>query len=262
MTTPNSTNTEPLWSAVVSGRLLLAVAPFRASFDEGFVRFNIHGVLIEPHPAGGVLLIATDGHVMGVLYDRTGHATGPMTVQLPDALIDACKPPKLRALWQEGEEVTPDPPAWMEPDKVFLTTVGCFVAPLDKNAPGMLYSQGAETSNVYRPDDFRLLVGTKRKSLDWRMIIPAGPLSLETPLNFDPIILSKFQAVSELCGDNPGLVIFGSPDPEKAIVIRCREFPDFWGCAMAMRPPHDAPDAFPSWLSSQPCLSGCRIRTP
>lgn len=46
------------------------------SSDE--TRYYLQGVYIEPHPSGtGVLMVATNGHIMAVIHDPEGHADKP-----------------------------------------------------------------------------------------------------------------------------------------------------------------------------------------
>ena len=41
-------------------------------------RPHLKGVHVEPHPSGkGVLMVATDGHILVVLHDKNGHAARP-----------------------------------------------------------------------------------------------------------------------------------------------------------------------------------------
>ena len=47
---------------------LLAVMPYRAA--PGEVRFYLEGILIDPVESGGCMLVATDGHMMGVIHSK------------------------------------------------------------------------------------------------------------------------------------------------------------------------------------------------
>lgn len=40
-------------------------------------RYYLNGVYVEPHPHGGVQMVATDGRVMGVVYDPHGKISSP-----------------------------------------------------------------------------------------------------------------------------------------------------------------------------------------
>jgi hypothetical protein len=52
----------------IDARYAFWLAPFMSTEE---VRYYINGIYIEPCPKGGALLIATDGHVMGIVHDET-----------------------------------------------------------------------------------------------------------------------------------------------------------------------------------------------
>lgn len=56
------------------------------------VRYYLNSVYIEPHPEVGVILVATDGHRMGVMHDPEGYTDKPIIVgEISNQLISACK---------------------------------------------------------------------------------------------------------------------------------------------------------------------------
>ena len=55
-------------------------------------RYYLRGVKLERHPSGeGVLMIATDGHILACFYDRDGTIEGEAIVALPKHVMAACK---------------------------------------------------------------------------------------------------------------------------------------------------------------------------
>lgn len=44
-------------------------------------RYYLHGTYIEPHPMGGVTMVATDGHLLAVAHDPTGTVDAPLTLK-------------------------------------------------------------------------------------------------------------------------------------------------------------------------------------
>jgi hypothetical protein len=54
-----------------SAELFRILLPFTS---QDTTRVYLNGVLIQPHPAGGVFMMATDGHRMLVVHDRDGKA--------------------------------------------------------------------------------------------------------------------------------------------------------------------------------------------
>jgi len=68
---------------------LFRVANLTASIDP--TRYYLCGVHVQPHPAKGALLVATDGHRMLVIHDETGKVDAPAIVQLSKAALALCK---------------------------------------------------------------------------------------------------------------------------------------------------------------------------
>lgn len=62
----------------VSARLIGAAARFAARQE---IRYYLEFIRVEPHPKQGVILIATDGHRMAVIYDEQGRATEPVAIR-------------------------------------------------------------------------------------------------------------------------------------------------------------------------------------
>ena len=54
-------------------------------------RFYLSGVLIEPHPEQGVLLVATDGHRLIVIHDEDGFAKEKIIVRMDKSPLSLCK---------------------------------------------------------------------------------------------------------------------------------------------------------------------------
>ncbi len=55
----------------VSAACVGMVLPFRAVGD---MRYYLNGIYITPEPEGGAIVVATDGHTMGIAYDPDGYA--------------------------------------------------------------------------------------------------------------------------------------------------------------------------------------------
>lgn len=74
---------------------LFARAVLAQSSEE--TRYWLNGVFIEPAPNGGALLVATNGHILLCLHDHDAIVTGSAIVNLPPALLKACKPTRQNA---------------------------------------------------------------------------------------------------------------------------------------------------------------------
>lgn len=80
----------------LKARLVAAIAQFKASND---IRYYLNGVYVEPDPKGGAVIVATNGHVMGIWRDET--ATGverPIILHIDDKLLKSCQGSDLKRL--------------------------------------------------------------------------------------------------------------------------------------------------------------------
>lgn len=59
---------------------LLAVMPYRA--DPGDVRYYLEGIVIEPVESGGCMLVASNGHTMGVIYSKDAQCDKPRILNM------------------------------------------------------------------------------------------------------------------------------------------------------------------------------------
>lgn len=75
--------------ARVNPKYFAAIQLFAALND---VRYYLNGVAIQPHPDGeGVFIIATNGHVMGIMHDPQGWCSQNLIVgAIPRGLLVAC----------------------------------------------------------------------------------------------------------------------------------------------------------------------------
>lgn len=75
--------------ARVNPRYFAGIERFAAVKD---VRFYLCGVFIEPHPHGGVTIVATDGRIMAAAHDPDGWCAEPIIVgDITKPLLSACK---------------------------------------------------------------------------------------------------------------------------------------------------------------------------
>lgn len=245
---------ETKWSAVFDAQALHIVAPFRDTGNESYsVLCNLHGIRVEPCPAGGVLLIATDGRALAIARSDGMVKGGPKTVYLPSSLIAACAPPKIRKMVGEGCEWTPNAPKWMIPGKVSLSECHCMVMHQAAKAEGSLYCDIANAHSPARDDDYRLLGDDYP---DWRRVIPAELQPIRQPLPLNPEYLSLLSEVNkigsdlsgiggvQIVGQGAGVDTWGGP-----IVFRHQSHADFLACIMPMRD-SDVNTGLPEWLGA------------
>jgi hypothetical protein len=64
------------------------VAPFMAKGD---TRHFLNGINVRPHPDGGAVITATNGHIMGAVHDRLAICEHEVTLQLHSSIVSACR---------------------------------------------------------------------------------------------------------------------------------------------------------------------------
>lgn len=69
-------------------RDILPVVPFMADRD---VRYYLNGIYVEPDPAGGVVIVATDGHTLAAMYSPDGTASQPFILNWSKAMTAHAK---------------------------------------------------------------------------------------------------------------------------------------------------------------------------
>jgi hypothetical protein len=67
---------------------LAAVMPFRAHGD---VRYYLDGVLVEPCPEGGCMIVATEGHMLAAVHSPEARADCPRILKVSEGLEEALK---------------------------------------------------------------------------------------------------------------------------------------------------------------------------
>ncbi|SDG35123.1 hypothetical protein [Pelagibacterium luteolum] len=195
----------------VDATLFAAAALFQSTEE---TRYYLNGVHIEPHPDGGVFLVATDGHRMLVCHDKSGTIAGETAIcQLGKDQLKACK---------QGRNDT-------APRRVSAA------GPKD---PATVVSDGAPVAVMPR---WRIEGGYP----DWRRAMSRAN-SLGSHEAFDASFFSSFAAVGKMLGHDtkilieaggdhgPALIRFPFTDHVVGLLTPCRwksetGFPDFLG---------------------------------
>lgn len=91
----------------INARLFAAIAVFKAEHD---IRYYLNGVYVEPLPEGGVVIVATNGHALGMWRDASGEAERCAILRCGKPLQAACaKLDRLRLVIRDERLAVIDP---------------------------------------------------------------------------------------------------------------------------------------------------------
>lgn len=171
-------------------------------------RFYLAGFCVEPCPAGGVLLVSTDGHRLTALRDPVGTIEGaPVVVQLPKHVLDLCKP---------GRRGAPDATITIDGNVAYVTQSGSAIA----SAHGVIVDG---------------------RFPDWRRVIPRpGPAEEFARVAFDPALLGSFAKLGKYITLAPGGNGANGP-----WLVRVADRDDVLGVIMPIRDGMN--DLLPAW---------------
>lgn len=159
-------------------------------------RYYLQGVFIEPCEAGGVALVATDGHRMFVAYDETGVSAGAYIVQASKDVLRACK--KSASLWTGHEGGgQPTEMATVGDDEGSATISGT-VSFLDGTFPDWRRVIPTEKGSGFAPVNARYLADFAKAAQD--MAKARGerrcfPINVSGSLNAAPCVVSFGQNI-------------------------------------------------------------------
>ncbi|SEL13589.1 hypothetical protein SAMN05216359_105328 [Roseateles sp. YR242] len=84
-------------------RAFAFVAPFRAEHD---IRYYLNGFAVEPHPDGGVIVAATNGHQLAAAYCKEGRTDRRRIFTCSKGLIAAAKKPRAAFVGLKNDRLT------------------------------------------------------------------------------------------------------------------------------------------------------------
>ena len=182
-------------------------------------RYYLCGVYMEAAPQGGALLVATDGHRLGIFHDPDGHIEWPMIYSFAPELLKMTKAPRgeparrIRIRPDRAAEIR----AWPEADN---QVVGAF--PHSDN--------NGEIDGTFP---------------DWRRVVPDFPEN-HAPAWFNPLYLEAFKL--DATRSAAGCITIRSESESAPAVVLNDRHPDFVGIQMPMRGP-DVTE-YPDWFAT------------
>ena len=169
-------------------------------------RYYLCGVLVEPHPDGGVLLVATDGHRMVAIRDDEGETNGTWICAAPREILALCRKPAKRFEFAPGhihfvDTITyvtavsfcPDADKeqeWADPSKIDKHHLGiAYAPPIDGTYPDWRVvfrrsNQSESSSYVNLNGEFladfsraaKILSGGMTSAITLTLLAPADPV--------------------------------------------------------------------------------------
>lgn len=209
------------------------------------------GLLIEPHPEGGVLVIATNGSVLAALHDPDGFANTPFRALLPPAFRAACAPPPGITKYSQGESWVEPLPEWAQPSDVHILPIAVYLSPQmdhpnDEDTDGpMLAHALIETGNRWRIKDYRI---DESPLLDWRKVFSTPVQGPPEHISLNPRLMGMFDPLTELPGHEGGSLRLSFTGAETPVIVSISNLPNFIGVIMPQRQTEFPP--LPVWAAT------------
>lgn len=199
----------------LQARLVAAIAQFKASND---IRYYLNGVYVEPRSAGGAVIVATNGHAMGVWLDESGEIERPVILRIGAKLQAAC----------QGA------------DTKRLTIIDNRLAVIGQAQKGGL--KDVELYVQPQPGDWEV----PGKFPDWTGVVHLidGSPSLHSAINPEYIAMMD-RAISIGVGDKFKSITVRQGAPHAGIVFTTAATLNFVGVIMPLR---DQEGPFPDWI--------------
>lgn len=214
----------------VQAKYIAMLAPF-VSTD--VCRFYLNAIYIAPLDEG-VVMVATDGHRMGIVRDKTGTADKPWICPVPRLIAAACMPKR-----NKGKD----------------------------NAPQLCHFVGSVayvTNRVWEganPD----IIGENHLAIaassaidgtypQWQKVVPketeldrkGKELLPLIPFNFNAAYLATYQTVAKAAGVDKAMVSIVVRDKASPALVFVSGIPEFIGIILPVR--IDVPADLPEWL--------------
>lgn len=196
-------------------------------------RYGLSCIRIEPHPVKGAMIVATEGHVLGIWHDEYGQCDAPVTLQYNDALNRLCG-------MADNE--------WEHPQSRVIEI---------NDDDTVTFREGVPCGNGAIIGVLNGLVSTQDFP-EWRSILPReetprmdinpGYIELFGKLNQEPHHIAR---LTLWISPFNGVVSHGTPTPPAVIKVDGRE--DFTGVVMGQIPQSvDWPEEFFETLRCNP----------
>ena len=214
----------------VDARAFAAVSLFMSTEE---IRYYLNGVFVCPAPEGhtGVLLVATDGHAMGVAHDPDGETNGDWICSVPDVLRAALIPEKKFAIDEDGDRYELGSPDFA-PSKLFFSGSVAYLT--DRQLDHATIEDAAIINAAHLAVCYAEAIDGKFP--DWKRAIPAT-VGASASITFNPDLFERAQRAVRIISDHSGIgcTFYHGPDADHPFVARSTYAPNFLGVIMPMK---------------------------
>lgn len=228
-------------------------------------RFFDQNLIIEPCDLGGCVVVAVSGTAMAVFRDPNGYCKEAMSVLVPEAAFDPCKPHVTVEMNYCGQQYSPALPEWAQAGNVVMHSAGMFVGTQMRHPDWMteddefypcLYQRTSAVNSLEIGVDYKADAGS---AVQWRTVI-ARSVELasrkEDIIGIAPGVIGLFDRIHNTITEKHqdgthfyAIQTTGNESGEGPIVLRISDCSDFVGLMMPMRLPKEPESHLPDWLT-------------
>lgn len=202
--------------------------PVMAGFiAKGDIRYYLNALHVEPHPDGGILLVATDGHALAVIHDLEGKSNGTWLCKIPEKIIKACA--------KRGVRKSP----FSTPKVLRLVGNAGYVLSVDDADPLEISQFHLETAYCEIVDG---------KFPEWKRVIPQS-FTPSKKIGVNIALLSRVEKAikGSAFSHGRGVEIFVN-DVNAGFIVRPASIQELLVLVMPMRVDDESSKALPNWL--------------
>ena len=189
-------------TAIINAKYYMEAGAFTSKEES---RYTLRAIRVEPHPEGGAVIVATDGHTLGLFYDADAICDEPAQIEFRKEIARFCEPSTQK-------------------DKT--TFIRLMQIEDDLTIVEMFSGQGYDEEPLSRVVRF-FDVHAQGSFPDWRMVLPTEPS--ESHLDFNHEYLARGASGQKAAG-----ISVWAENPEAQAVVRSsRE--DFIAIVMPMK---------------------------
>ena len=201
----------------LNARLVAAICEFKAKND---IRYYLNGVYVEPLESGGAVIVATNGHCMGIWRDTAAIVERAAILRIGKQLREACR----------------------ETDDGHLELIDGRLAVTNGKKTEYHVQPNGEKDGEVMPWEIE-----SAKYPNWKAVFPVecqtGPMGM---FNAGYLKLVN-KALKIVTGTDFSGITLRQSDENKSIFVSCGFLPDFAAIIMSMR--DDRKINYPAWLA-------------